>query len=763
VNIPNDSVVADFTPQPVWGCDSMTVQLTNNSIGATGYQWDFGNGDTSTAASPTGIYQTPGSYTITLIASDTNQCTPNDTTQQTISYAAAPPAPVAYFNPSPTPHCDSLTVDFLNYSIGATGFYWDFGNGMTSTDSMPSVTYYVSDTFQVLFVALDTGICNRHDTAFATIISNIPDDSVSAAFTGNTFPGCDSLRVDLSNHSYGGDGYWWDFGNGVTTNDTSPSVLYTNPGTYAIRLIVVDTGFCANPDTAMATLNVPASPPAPVAGFTPQIQPTCDSLAVLFTNSSTNAGGYYWDFGNGDTSTQSAPQIAYFTTDTFTVMLVALDTSICHRHDTAFATIISNIPDDSVSAAFTDTTMLGCDSLRVDLTNQSYGGIGYWWDFGNGVTTTDTSPSVVYTNPGSYTIQLIVLDTGFCATPDTAVTTVNLPAPPPAPLANFTPQIQLTCDSLAVLFSNSSTNGAGYYWDFGNGDTSMQSAPQIAYFTSDTFVVMLVALDTSICQRHDTAFVTIIANLPDDSVNAAFTTVSSLGCDSLRVDLTNQSYGGDRYWWSFGNGASSSDTSPSYIYTDTGLYTITLVVTDTGLCRLSDTATATVAFPGLTHPTADISYSMQDGCDTLFVQFANNSSGAFGYLWDFGNGLTSGTPSPSVTYTTSDTFQVQMVALDTGRCAEHDTAFVTFPFQPINDTTVAAFTYQQQSGCDSLQVDFFNHSYGAIAYYPFGHLFRCGNLPGDAHCARYGTVPLQRHGSGYHPFCPGAESRPPHF
>ena len=129
---------ASFTASPASGTAPLTVHFTDTSSGSpTQWSWDFGDGATSTAQDPSHTYNTPGSYTVTLKASNGAG---SDTVSRTVT--AQVPVPQASFTMTPSSGSAPLTVHFTDTSTGfPTQWSWDFGDGTTATTQSPSHTY----------------------------------------------------------------------------------------------------------------------------------------------------------------------------------------------------------------------------------------------------------------------------------------------------------------------------------------------------------------------------------------------------------------------------------------------------------------------------------------------------------------------------------------------------------------------------------------------------------------------------------------------
>jgi len=154
---------AAFTAAPSSGTAPLTVVFTNASTGASAYGWDFGDGTTSTATSPSHTFTTTGSRVVTLTA--TNSAGTSTATRTIVVGTSA--LPNAVFTASPTSGASPFLVQFTNTSTAATSYSWNFGDGTAaSTTTSPQHTYSTAGQFTVTLTATNA---SGSDTATATI------------------------------------------------------------------------------------------------------------------------------------------------------------------------------------------------------------------------------------------------------------------------------------------------------------------------------------------------------------------------------------------------------------------------------------------------------------------------------------------------------------------------------------------------------------------------------------------------------------------
>ena len=469
-------MAADFSATPTTGIMPLEVDFTDESMGSpTAWSWDFGDGGTSTAQNPSHTYVGAGTYTVTLVA--TGECGPDTFTRTDYIVVDLPPPPVATFSADPLSGCAPLDVSFTDGSTGdITSWAWDFGDGVTSTQQHPTHTFGPGN-FLVQLTVTGPGGIDSHSESISVV------EPVAADFSASVTAGPAPLDVDFTDESTGSPTAWsWDFGDGGTSTDQNPSHTYAAAGTFTVTLVA--TGECG-PDTFTRTDYIVVDlPPAPVAAFSGDPISGCGPLEVTFTDeSSGDITGWEWDFGDGDASTDQNPVHTYTYSGDFDVQL-----TVTGPGGSDFITEVAYVsvtPD--VAADFIATPTTGTAPLAVDFEDLSGGSPNSWyWDFGDGGTSTDQNPSHTYTTAGTYSVMLVA--TGTCG-PDTLIQTdlivVDLP---PAPVAAFSGDPVSGCAPLEVGFTDESSGDiTSWAWDFGDGGTDTAPNPTYTFVDAGTY------------------------------------------------------------------------------------------------------------------------------------------------------------------------------------------------------------------------------------------------------------------------------------
>lgn len=343
---------------------------------------------------------------------------------------------------------------------------------------------------------------------------------------------------------------------------------------------------------------------------------------------------------------------------------------------------INGIPDSS-----------GCISLDVLLSDTVRNAKSYIWSFGDGsppLATTNFQVAHTYPNVGTYLVMLVAIDSNSCNGTDTAY--IHIRARSDRALLALDAMKQPPCESLTFQFTNLSTSPptkpftiTSFLWDFGDGSPQVPagvSPPSIehAYASSGTYIVKLFMVDTSYCNYPDELDDTLrVAPL----VKAQFLTPAT-GCAPYLAYFNNTSLAGQQFFWNFGDGSTSTSSSPSHLYPNTGVYTISLVAVDSGTCNIIDSTTTTITINPL--PTAAFTYSPQPPEPNVRTIFNNNSTGATHYEWLFGDGdsavsLTIDTVMHQ--YEQTGTFNACLIAFNQFECPDTACAPVQAIVNPI--------------------------------------------------------------------------------
>jgi PKD repeat protein len=676
---------AFFTPDTTEGCAVLPIDFTNFSYGyQPTYYWDFGNGDTSTLYTPPTIFFEQGEWDTTYYVqlNVTNLCG----TVYHLDSILVHPIPIVRFATNLDTACSPMIVHFANVSVGnPANFQWFFGDGTTSTDSIPPPHTYYADTIDQTYTItlISTNECGA-DTLqrYVTVLPN----NVNAFFIPDVIVGCQPLTVDFISLSSGINiVHNWEFGDGNTSNMVNPVHTFDTTGIFPVKLRI-DNG-CGY-DTMVINITVY---PIPDVSFVHN-DSICEGDVINFVNTSPAISGQLWQFGDGDTSILTNPSHPYDSVGNYTVYLTgyAVNTG-CPGYDSSIVTVIPQ-----PTSTFTSSVLDGCVPLTVDFTNTGVGADYADWTFGDGNSSVVISPTHTFTAAGTYGICLVNTSINGCVSDTTCIQIIVHPKP----VSAFMPVITDTCGlPLTVDFVNQSTGAIGYYWDFSNGSTSVLNNPTTMYQDTGIHVIGMIAVNQFNCA--DTSYRVIRAF---ENPVANFTYTPAHGCEPpLPVTFTNTSSYYNNSSWNFGNGGSVQD-SPTHPYNALGSYTVSLIVGYDGICF--DTVTVVDAVNVTPNPVANFEPIITDTCGVpLRVDFINSSTGAINYRWDFGDNALDSILEPTHLYNNGGYYEIMLVAYTGFGCT--DTIVQTI--RAIDDP-IADFSLNPQFGCTPLVVEFENAS-----------------------------------------------------
>jgi PKD repeat protein len=707
---------ADFAANIQQGCSPLIVQFTDISTGQpVKWFWDLGNGAISELKNPGATYVSPGVYTVKLHIEDRSGM--EDSIIKT-NYITVFDGPTVGLTAFPVQGCAPLKVQFSDKSIAGSGtisqWLWDFGDGNISQEQNPLYTYNNSDTFNVSLTVINSSGCR--ETMQKPGLIKIAG-TLKADFSYSYDNACKApASVSFTNLSQSQSvaSYQWFFGDGFASTVKNPVHVYTTSGNFTIQLITINTTGCS--DTSVQSISIGSAK----ADFS--YSNACADTAMEFTDESTPKSiNQTWYFGDGTSATGSTVRHTYKTLGTYQVTLIA-DFGGCY--DTIKKTI------ETGKSVFADFTALGnlntCSFPEtVSFTNLSRGSTNYEWFFGDN-TQPDTAknPIHVYKGPGVYSVQLIAFNQSGCV--DSVIKTNLVQIGPPIiqsiqnlPAFGCAPR---TITMKPVIISGQKI--VSYNWNFGDQTTSTDSVPIHTYSNPGTYAVSLIVTVEGGCS--DTLILPNGVSLGVKPL-AAFGADPLITCAETPVQFMDSSKGYPTTWrWLFGDGTSSTEQNPQHIYTDTGFFKVSLIVSQ-NLCY--DTLTLD-NYIYINAPIAQ--FSDKVNCDSPFIyNFKDHSIGAKTWLWDFGDGSTSNVESPTHIYKAIGKHLVSLTVTN-GNCSYTATDSVNI----ILENPSFNFTSGSAHNCKYDSIHFFTTNYNAgniIAFqWDFGDGIKTSNNKANA-------------------------------
>ncbi len=380
--------------------------------------------------------------------------------------------------------------------------------------------------------------------------------------------------------------------------------------------------------------------------------------------------------------------------------------SVCF---TVVIVLFSLISTGQLRADFSANPLSGCSPVIVQFRDLSTGNPTNWrWDLGNGTISFLRNPSATYFNPGQYHVKLIIQN----ATGRDSIVRQQYITVYDNPVVQFTSNVRSGCFPLNIQFTDQSTTNLGnvvqWQWDFGDGQFSTLRNPNHVYTSAGNYNVSLRVLTSNGCSKTIT-MLQYIHIFP--GVDASFTNTNPTRClPPVLINFTNTttSTAPLTYLWSFGDGNTSNQENPSYVYNNTGSFTIQLIATNSFGCK--DTVTRV---NGINIGAINTNFNnTMPACENRELSFTNTSSPVpTSSVWKFSDGTTANTINTVKSFPSAGVYQVKLINTY-GNCRDSITRTITvFPRSTtdFNATTVTS--------CRIPATFIFNNtSTGAVSY-----------------------------------------------
>lgn len=645
--------------------------LVNPALGPITYEWHMGdpaNTVITGATPPVFTYPAYGTYTASLVVTN-GACSYTKTKE------------IILVNESPT-----FTVDKNPVCKGETFI-------LTATATDPNLVkdytwtigaYSIADTSSSIGFSL--GTYGNYDVTLEL-------EDIHGCITTNTMPGFITVSGPVAGFSSGPGGcvnstisftdqsipagspitqWTWTFGDGTQqTYSAAPFThSYAETGSYNVTMEIRDNANCTDAITVPNAILITR----PVAAFMADTF-YCPLAPLQFVDTSSGLGlTYTWDFGDGSISTLQHPTHSYATGDnSYTVKLKIRDMVGCE--DSVTKTNYVNIRSPQAAFEILDSSGI-CLPLQTTFTFQGSNYQRFYWDFGDGSTSTATNPSHFYNAFGTYIAKLYLIGPGGCM--DSAQATVTAYDVRTATQIDASPLS--ACNALTANFNLTVPPGFRFNFHFGDGqiDSSQQTTLTHFYGSPGLYHPSIFFTDRFGCiSGVGSAPINVYGALP------LFDTDKKEFCDNGQVFFLNYTLHNDPIVssvWDFGDGSTSTDRDPVHMYSTPGTYIVSLTVTTQNQCTSVSTDTIRV------YKTPELSIA---GRDTICVNTAETFEGLLTlpdstilWQWTMGNGSSATTQSSTATYSTTGDYSIELIATNKLGCADTSTHAIYVSPQP---------------------------------------------------------------------------------
>lgn len=666
--VSGQSITADFDMSVNQGCTPLQVSFVNQSEGDNlNYEWDFGNGNTSVLENPGAVYSQAGNYDVRLIAYNNEHA---DTILIKNAVSAYSSSQANITTNGNTEGCAPLSTEFSasgsDLSDGDT-YRWDFGTGTIYEGKNISMNFDDPGYYDVLLT-----IINEHGCISSTYAENhievFPAEDFDFSASKTSFCNLPAeVTFSPDDNLPEGSEILWDFGDGNSSTETTPTHTYEDFGNYDVSATVINANNCES--TVNHTNIIQISPV--LADFSPADTVFCNQTEIQFSNHSEAFSHAEWDFGDGATSNEVNPQHEYSTAGSYEVNLQVWNDDGCQQ------SISHTIEIEQVEAGFTTSESVLCGlPAFVEYQSESENAVSFQWRTDKGITSSQEDLIMLYTdsdmNPGSdfqRTLTDTLIVSGALGCTDTAIqqsVEINMPRAwvTPNNLPAYANDVR-GCVPLSIEFNNESVYDnptdsiVAVHWNFGDGNTSEEFNPSHTWTEPGEYLTRMTVKTAGGCSS---SFEILVEAGTPQTADFSYNIPDTI-CASDYISLFDESSDEsliDQWIWSFSDGGSSVTPNPQYHFTDTGYMDVALMVGYNG-CMSEPAGMNDITYAK--GPVADFSRSFD--CDTpLRWHFSADVTDADGWYWKMGDGTIGFHNQEEVSYTYSEAgnYTVELVA-----------------------------------------------------------------------------------------------------
>ncbi len=633
------------------------VDFTSLTSDAMNWNWDFGNGANSNLENPSAVFVNYGIYDISLNIVNSKGCTKTEIFSNHIEIEEIN----INITSSELSGCFPFNINILDSTNSIRpiiSWNWSFGDGSFSNIENPFHQYTSAGIYDVSLSIMNDYGC-MVDKVFHDFVKVY--ETPHANFQSNPLVSCVEEDINFSDLSISSSliSYWlWDFGDGNISSLQNPVHQYQFTNTYDVTLIV---GSNSCTDTIVLKNYIDIIEPTAIF----RENYSCDNpLKVKFENLSIGADNIFWDFGDGNTSTQINPIHNYSVKGVYDVTLV-VSNNITGCSDKLIKSIELTLPQASFDYLINSNhgyeDSVGCVPKEAFLNNTSQDMSYYkvlWSDGYVGYGRIDH----LFENSGQFDVTMIVTDIHGCKDSLTRNNMYNINDV----AADFGIINVLGCDSMLVNFEDLSSPSSSVVWDFGDGLNSNLNNPQHTYYLEGFYDVTLFAESVDGCKDTIQRLEYIHFQYPI----ADFTSNAQEICPDEIVNFINLSSGiGLNNIWNFGDGNQSTQFNPSHLFNINGQFDVSLLVTDSFGCS---NITVLSNYINAHKPSANfVTANLSSNCPPLISNFNSTSSiDVVNWKWFFGDGGSSSLSNPSHLFSNSGAFDVSLIVEDSFGCLD---------------------------------------------------------------------------------------------
>ncbi len=458
--------------------------------------------------------------------------------------------------------------------------------------------------------------------------------AVKASFSTLDYQGCVPVKIQFTDNSTGSPAYWfWDFGDGHISTLPNPANTYTVPGTYKVKMVVKNS---VSVDSAFQDVVINGAKADFDYTYT-DICTTPSSINFSARNPRFDVI-YHWDLGDTHKAIIPNPSNTYERAGKYNVRLTTISPEGCED------SILKVIQVGGSTVNFSAPTTICANEYVTFINSSTPQPLSATWLVNNVVVQQDTGNlTYQFKSPGTYTIQLRE-NFGSC---DNSLTKQVQVLDNPSASFSLSGTLKSCAYPQTVQFTNTSSNAIAFKWYFGDGDSSIEVSPAHIY-KAGNFSPTLVAYNANGCS--DTIVQTNAIFLGGASIDGF--NLPGYGCvpyyASFDANISSPEAIAS-YSWDFGDSTTDVVAQPTHIYTEPGIYNVTLTVTTVSGCTTTSIVNRAISVG--THSIPDFTADKSTVCGSDSVHFSGTASGPVtNWHWIFNFNTNSFDQNPSYAF-----------------------------------------------------------------------------------------------------------------
>ena len=719
--------IAGFKTDKNFVAKGESVQFFDTSVyEPTAWEWTFEGGTpiTSSEQDPLVIYNTVGTFAVTLIAKNSA-----DTDGDTITidnYITVKNLPVANFTSNKTEVIvgeDVLFIDTSQHEVTSWEWYFEGGQPSVSTNQNPIVNYDTEGVYSVKLIAknsvgTDTLLIDDYISVIKKVIAPV------AYFTANKTEVIEGNQVSFMDTSINEPTSWqWTFEGGIpaTSVNQNPVITYNVPGTYKV-LLKVGNSAGSYTLTKQGYITVVKDVIAPVAGFDVNTFEIFEEDQVVFTDTSLNEPTTWaWTFEGGipATSADKNPVVTYALSGSYSVSLVVSNTAGSNEKTVNKCITVHKKPNPPTAYFAANVTNIVAGG-QIYFTDTSISEPTSWeWMFEGGTpeVSAEQSPVVVYNTPGIYQVSLKVANqAGSSALVKEDYITV-IEDDKLKPDAGFVVNERTILEGNQVLFIDTSLNEpTAWEWTFEGGEPSVSTDqyPRVFYNNKGVYSVQLIATNSAGADTVNFEDYITVNGVVTAPIAYFFADVTEI-VEGGQVSFTDTSANEPTSWeWTFDGGtpATSTEQNPVVNYSACGVYNVTLKVVNSGGSYINTKEEYITVLKETIAPIAGFTVNSNETYEAdnvVFTDTSLNEPTSWEWTFEGGEPSISTEQNPIVKYNNEGVFSVKLIAINS---AGSDTvAFENYiTVKKVVSVPVAYFTANTTEVFENEQVSFIDTS-----------------------------------------------------